>query len=202
MENLSHQSRADDVAFLQYTSGSTERPQRCHAGLHTNLMANIHSIVCGFEFRPEDVAVSWLPLYHDMGLIGAWFSVPPLLRHAACRHVAAGIPEPPGALAAGHPSPSRNYQPRTEFCVRALHPQNTVQGFGGARPRKLLAGGAKWRGARSRKHNGAIRSAVRALWFSSRSAASRLRTGRSVAWDFCFEQRIGLSRGPHRTRRV
>ncbi len=40
---------------------------------HANLLANIHSIVSGVDLQPEDVAVSWLPLYHDIGLIGAWF---------------------------------------------------------------------------------------------------------------------------------
>ena len=39
---------------------------------HANLLANIRSISEGVGVRPDDVAVSWLPLYHDMGLIGAW----------------------------------------------------------------------------------------------------------------------------------
>ena len=39
---------------------------------HANLLANIRSISKGVGVRPDDVAVSWLPLYHDMGLIGAW----------------------------------------------------------------------------------------------------------------------------------
>jgi fatty-acyl-CoA synthase len=71
VENLSHCAHSGDIAFLQYTSGSTGNPKGVTL-THANLLANIRSIVTGIELRPEDVAVSWLPLYHDMGLIGAW----------------------------------------------------------------------------------------------------------------------------------
>lgn len=65
-----------DTAFLQFTSGSTSRPKGV-ALTHANLAANIQCIMGdGLAIRPDDVGVSWLPLYHDMGLIG--FVIAPL----------------------------------------------------------------------------------------------------------------------------
>jgi acyl carrier protein len=64
-------ARASDIAFIQYTSGSTGNPKGVVL-THANLLANIRAWGSAVDFKPEDVAVSWLPLYHDMGLIGAW----------------------------------------------------------------------------------------------------------------------------------
>lgn len=62
----------DDPALIQYTSGSTSDPKGVLLS-HGNLLANIRSVGKAVNLGPKDVGVSWLPLYHDMGLIGAWF---------------------------------------------------------------------------------------------------------------------------------
>jgi len=60
-----------DRALLQYTSGSTGDPKGVVL-THANLLANIRAMGEAAAAGPSDVLVSWLPLYHDMGLIGAW----------------------------------------------------------------------------------------------------------------------------------
>ena len=66
-------SRQDDgePALIQYTSGSTGQPKGVLLS-HANLLANIRALATRLEVGADDLGVSWLPLYHDMGLIGAW----------------------------------------------------------------------------------------------------------------------------------
>jgi acyl transferase domain-containing protein/acyl-CoA synthetase (AMP-forming)/AMP-acid ligase II/acyl carrier protein len=60
---------ADTVAFLQYTSGSTSTPKGVMV-THGNILHNTALIHEAMRLTPDAVAVSWLPLFHDMGLIG------------------------------------------------------------------------------------------------------------------------------------
>jgi acyl-CoA synthetase (AMP-forming)/AMP-acid ligase II len=62
-------ARADDLAFLQYTSGSTSTPRGVMVS-HANLVANEEMIRRAFQQNDSSVVLTWLPHFHDMGLIG------------------------------------------------------------------------------------------------------------------------------------
>lgn len=69
-----HAAAPDDVAFIQFSSGSTSDPKGVVL-THRNVLTNIRAIAEGFNHRPDDVALSWMPLTHDMGLIGFHLSM-------------------------------------------------------------------------------------------------------------------------------
>ena len=60
---------ADDLALIQFSSGSTGEPRGVCLS-HRNILSNMRAFLTRMMVQPDDVAVSWLPLYHDMGLIG------------------------------------------------------------------------------------------------------------------------------------
>jgi len=66
--------KAGDIALLQYTSGSTGDPKGVTL-THANLLANIRAMGEAVQLTRDDIGISWLPLYHDMGLIGAWLTL-------------------------------------------------------------------------------------------------------------------------------
>jgi len=72
-------AKPDDIAFVQYSSGSTREPKGV-ALTHRNLLTNIAAIVDGAQLTENDVTLSWMPLTHDMGLIG--FHLTPLFCNA------------------------------------------------------------------------------------------------------------------------
>ncbi len=61
----------DDIAFLQYTSGSTSEPKGVMI-THKNLAHNLECIIKELDANTTTICVSWLPQYHDMGLIGSY----------------------------------------------------------------------------------------------------------------------------------
>ncbi|MFD4594734.1 fatty acyl-AMP ligase [Streptomyces rubiginosohelvolus] len=73
-------ARPDDLALLQYTSGSTSEPKGVMVS-HANLVHNAAGLARNLGSGPDKTAVGWLPLFHDMGLIGM-----------ICHPVYAGMP--------------------------------------------------------------------------------------------------------------
>ena len=117
-----------DMALLQYTSGSTGTPKGVIL-THANLLANIRAMGMAVGVRPDDVFVSWLPLYHDMGLIGAWLGslyhamplvvMPPLSFISRPQRWLNAIHRYRGTLSA---SPNFGY----EICLRRLEAKDTA----------------------------------------------------------------------------
>ncbi len=88
VESLAHVTSIDDLpvaaemalprieepeatALIQYTSGSTGAPKGVVLS-HANILANVRALGSALEVSGADIFVSWLPVYHDLGLIGAW----------------------------------------------------------------------------------------------------------------------------------
>jgi len=68
------QAATDDIAYLQYSSGSTRFPHGV-AVTHNALLSNLSAHSHGMELQDSDRCISWLPWYHDMGLVGCFLSV-------------------------------------------------------------------------------------------------------------------------------
>jgi fatty-acyl-CoA synthase len=66
-------ARKDDIAYLQYSSGSTRFPHGVEV-THEALLANLNGHAVGVGLRDDDRVISWLPFYHDMGLVGCLLS--------------------------------------------------------------------------------------------------------------------------------
>ncbi len=64
-----HRASPDDVAFIQFSSGSTREPKGVVL-THANILSNVRGSSEVAHFGPDDVSLSWMPLTHDMGLIG------------------------------------------------------------------------------------------------------------------------------------
>jgi len=76
----------DEVAYIQYSSGSTSRPKGVLI-TQKSIVANVRGILRhGLQLTPEDRAFSWLPLYHDMGLVG--FCLAPMMGQVSVDYLA------------------------------------------------------------------------------------------------------------------
>lgn len=64
-----HMPQPDDLAFIQFSSGSTSDPKGVML-THKNIMTNLNAIGEGAKYTDQDISFSWMPLTHDMGLIG------------------------------------------------------------------------------------------------------------------------------------
>ena len=68
-QGIIHMPQPDDLAFIQFSSGSTSDPKGVML-THKNIMTNLNAIGEGAKYNDQDISFSWMPLTHDMGLIG------------------------------------------------------------------------------------------------------------------------------------
>lgn len=182
-------TRAGDTAFLQYTSGSTGNPKGVVLS-HANVLASLRSMQRGADVGPDDVFVSWLPLYHDLGLIGAWLGAMyvgyTLVLMSPLTFLAR-----PRALAARDSRTARHYLRWTKLCLRALPAQvghRTARGTGpellAARVQRRRAGELTYAGGLRSLH-GAVRlrayGSGASLWARRGHVGCRLRAARPRA---------------------
>ena len=116
----------DDLAILQYSSGSTGAPRGVMVS-HQNLIANEALIQNAFEHTSSTVFLGWLPFQHDMGLIGMLMQ--PVFIGARVRDDdAAAVPQASAALAAGDHPVRRYHQWCAELRVRDVRRGRAASG--------------------------------------------------------------------------
>src|SRR5436190_857164 len=121
--------KADDIAYLQYSSGSTRFPHGVvitHKALMSNLAAHAHSMHIG----PGDRGVSWLPFYHDMGLVGCMLSIVANQMSAGYLKTEDFARRPPAwlDLISRHKGTAMSYSPTFgyDICARRVSSQTDV----------------------------------------------------------------------------
>jgi len=66
---VQHSPAPPDIAFIQFSSGSTSEPKGVVLS-HENIMTNLNALAIGADYRAQDISLSWMPLTHDLGLLG------------------------------------------------------------------------------------------------------------------------------------
>jgi hypothetical protein len=130
---------------------------------HGNLAHNERELARLWEHDERSVVASWLPLYHDMGLVGCVLQAV----YAGARCVLLSpeqFAQRPSALAASDLAPSRDDERRSELRLRALRRED--HGGGEGEPRSLVVGGRlQRRGAHPPRDAGALPGGVRGAGF-------------------------------------
>ncbi|MCK9540943.1 MAG: fatty acyl-AMP ligase [Novosphingobium sp.] len=119
----------DDICFLQYSSGSTRFPHGV-AVTHRALLHNLAGHGIGMKLEPADRCISWLPWYHDMGLVGCFLSV--IANQVSCDYLKTeDFARRPLAwldLISRNPGSSISYSPTFgyDICARRISSQSSV----------------------------------------------------------------------------
>jgi fatty-acyl-CoA synthase len=119
----------DAISYLQYSSGSTRFPHGV-AVTHRALLANLAGHAHGMAFQPGDRAISWLPWYHDMGLVGCFLS--PIANQVSVDYLRTeDFARRPLAwldLISRNPGTSLSYSPTFgyDICARRISSQSSV----------------------------------------------------------------------------
>lgn len=125
------EARGEDICYLQYSSGSTRFPHGV-AVTHTSLLNNLagHGEAMAMDKFPEDRVISWLPWYHDMGLVGCFLSV--IANQVSCDYLRTeDFARRPLAwldLITRNPGTSISYSPTFgyDICARRISSQSHV----------------------------------------------------------------------------
>jgi acyl-CoA synthetase (AMP-forming)/AMP-acid ligase II len=96
-----HRPHPDDLAYLQYTSGSTSDPKGVEVR-HRTLLANVEAMGRDAAMTAEDVLVGWVPWFHDMGLVAGFFNVAHHAAHYVSYSPLAFLKDPAGWMRTVH----------------------------------------------------------------------------------------------------
>ncbi len=194
VEHIDEEPALDDLAFVQFTSGATSEPKGV-ALTHRNLCENINAIngPHGLETTDADSAVSWLPLHHDMGLVGMALGPLYAVRPAAFLPAKAFVRRPAEWLRAiSRHGATVSFAPNFAYdlCVRRVKESD----LDGVDLSSLAGGGLRGR-ADSRADARGLRRPLSRLRVSRDELPARLRARRTRRGrDVCSARQAGSHR--------